>query len=108
MLSAQSQSCARLPRSCADVMAKVSFTPNLARHINVSSMTMPASNLRNLVDAVCQKDARLKPYLLDDQSRLRKHVTVFIDGKQLRDREGLSDSLDDHSEVFIAQALSGG
>ena len=89
-------------------MAQVAFTPNLARHIDVSTMSITASNLRNLLDAVCQADSRLRHYLLDDQSRLRKHITVFIDGRQLRDREGLSDPINDNSEVFIAQALSGG
>jgi hypothetical protein len=62
--------------------------------------------MRALIDAVCQQNLRLKPYLPDDQEQLRRHVTTFIDGTQNKDRRGLSDRLATNSSVFIAQALS--
>jgi len=51
---------------------------------------------------------KFKGYITDEQGRLRKHVNIFIDGKMVRDREGLTDSLKADSEVFFLQALSGG
>ncbi len=89
-------------------MAHVAFTPNLARHVAAPDMNIAARDLRELLLEICNSHGNLKPYLLDDQSRLRKHVTIFIDGHQLTDRHGLSDTLAADSEVFIAQALSGG
>ena len=44
----------------------------------------------------------------DERGRLRKHVTIWIDGERVRDREELGDALGPDSEVHILQALSGG
>ena len=44
----------------------------------------------------------------DDQARLRQHVVIFVDEKMISDREGLSDTVSDGSEIFVLQALSGG
>ncbi|MCR3825583.1 hypothetical protein K3Z89_08245, partial [Pseudomonas aeruginosa] len=46
--------------------------------------------------------------LLDDQGSLRRHVALFVDGVQVRDRRGLGDPLQDDSEIYVVQALSGG
>jgi hypothetical protein len=46
--------------------------------------------------------------VLDDQSRLRRHMAIFIDGGQIRDREGLTDAVKADSVVDLIQSLSGG
>jgi molybdopterin synthase sulfur carrier subunit len=46
--------------------------------------------------------------VLDDQSALRPHVTVFVDGTMIRDRTRLSDAVAGTSTVYVFQALSGG
>ncbi len=89
-------------------MATVEFTPNLSRHIDCETLSSSAATLRELIDEVCKNKPHLKPYILDDQDRLRKHVTVFIDGTQIQDRKGMSDRVNIESSVYIAQALSGG
>jgi len=89
-------------------MALIEFTPNLKRHIDCESLTVEGSDVRQILDSICNSNANLKSYLLDDQGRLRKHVTVFIDNHQIRDRKKLSDSVAPNSSVYIAQALSGG
>ena len=47
-------------------------------------------------------------YVLDDQSALRKHITVFVDGTMIRDRTRLADAVGEASTVYVFQALSGG
>ena len=89
-------------------MVHVEFTPNLSRHIDCESLTVEGSDLNEVITAVCTANTRLRPYLLDDQHRLRKHVTVFIDNVQIKDRIRLSDPVTESSSVYIAQALSGG
>ena len=64
--------------------------------------------LRDALDQVFGENPQLRGYVLDDQGRLRKHVVVFVDGRQVTDREGLSDAVGEASEVFVMQALSGG
>lgn len=89
-------------------MATVEFTPNLAKHVTTTSLTVEGGNVAEVLRAVCESNKQLKGYLVDDQDRLRKHVTIFIDNVQLSDRQDLSDLVNENSFVYIAQALSGG
>lgn len=53
-------------------------------------------------------DDLLKSYVLDEQGRLRKHVTIYLDGLVIGDRLRLSDPVGPQSEIYVLQALSGG
>lgn len=64
--------------------------------------------VRRVLDAVFESNPRVRAYVLDDQGALRKHMAVFIDGKQIQDRVTLSDPVHPSSELYIMQALSGG
>ena len=50
----------------------------------------------------------VRPYVLDERGAVRPHMTVFIDGRQITDRERLSDPVPPDAELYIFQALSGG
>ena len=43
--------------------------------------------------------------IIDEQDRIRRHIRIFVNGKQVRD---LSQPLRAADEVVIVQALSGG
>ena len=51
---------------------------------------------------------RLQDYVMDGQGKIRQHIAVFVDGEMLQNRDDLAVPLDDRSEVFVMQALSGG
>ena len=53
-------------------------------------------------------DDLLKSYVLDEQGRVRKHVSIYLDGALIRDRIRLSDAVGPLSEIYVLQALSGG
>ena len=89
-------------------MARVVFTPNLARHVSCPPTEAGGATVREVLDAVFAGNPRARGYVLDDQAGLRKHMSVFVDGRQLKDRTGLTDPVRPDSEIFVAQALSGG
>lgn len=89
-------------------MPQVIFTSNLARHIDCPSGEGQGSSVRLVLEYVFQQQPEIRSYILDDQNRLRQHVAVFVDENPVRDREHLSDAVNDDSEVFVLQALSGG
>jgi molybdopterin converting factor small subunit len=89
-------------------MARVSFTDNLRRHVDCPPADVQGSTVREALEAVFADNPQLKSYVLDDQSRLRRHVNVFINGRLARDRLALSDAIGAGDEVFVFQALSGG
>lgn len=67
-----------------------------------------ADTVGGALDAALQDNSQLRSYLFDEQKRLRRHITIFIDGQVIADRVGLTDSLTTESEVYVMQALSGG
>ena len=89
-------------------MPRVRFTQHLERHISAPAADVPGATVREALESVFRDNPRLRGYVLDDQGRLRRHVMVFVDGDQVQDRDRLSDSVGDASELFVMQALSGG
>lgn len=89
-------------------MPRVSFTPNLQRHVDCPPTTVAGATVREALTRVFTDHPRLEGYLLDDEGRLRKHMVVFVDGNPARDRDGLSDPVGEASEILVMQALSGG
>jgi sulfur-carrier protein len=89
-------------------MARVVFTANLARHIAAEPVEAHGATVREVLDDVFAGDEVARSYVLDDQSELRKHMNVFVDGNRVRDRVHLSDPVPADAEVYVIQALSGG
>ena len=89
-------------------MAEIIFTKHLERFLSVPPRSAAGDTLRAVLANVFEDNPDLQGYVLDDQGRLRKHVIVFVDGRMIRDRHGLSDIVDETSQVYVMQALSGG
>ena len=79
--------------------------PAARRH---AALDVGAATVAAALQAAFAREPRLRGYLLDDQGSLRRHVALFVDGVQVRDRRGLGDPLQDDSEIYVVQALSGG
>ena len=89
-------------------MARVSFTENLKRHVDCPPRDVEGGNLRAVLEQVFSENPRLRSYVFDDQNRLRKHVTIFVNNRMIIDRDTLGDPIAPADEVFVFQALSGG
>ena len=89
-------------------MAKVFFTSNLRRHIDCAEAEAEGLTVREVLDRLFASRDRIRGYVLDDQGALRKHMTILVDGRRLRDRDGLSDAVAGDSQIYVLQALSGG
>jgi len=89
-------------------MAKVVFTSNLQQHLAVPPVEAKGRTVREVLEAVFRSNPQARSYVLDDQGGIRRHMVVFIDGKAVSDRTGLSDPVPEGASVYIMQALSGG
>lgn len=89
-------------------MAKVSFTPNIQRHVACPDTVAPGATVAEVLDAVFAANPRARSYVLDDQGALRRHMSIFLNGELIRDRERLSDPVAANASVYVSQALSGG
>ncbi len=89
-------------------MARVVFTQNLQRHVPCPPASAEGRTVREVLEAVFAANPAARGYVLDDQGELRTHMVVFVDGRQVADRAGLSDAVGPDAEVYVMQALSGG
>lgn len=89
-------------------MPQVVFTANLRRLIDAPPQEVEGATVREALERVFADQPPLRSYILDDQSRVRQHVMIFIDGGPLVDRETLGDAVGPDSEIYVMQALSGG
>ena len=89
-------------------MAKVVFTVNIQRHVHCPQAEVPGRTVREVLDKVFAENPQARTYVLDDQSGLRKHMTIFVDGQMIRDRARLADGVNESSTIYVFQALSGG
>jgi sulfur-carrier protein len=81
---------------------------NLRRHVDCPTVDVEGTTVREVLDRVFAANPRLRGYIVDERGVLRKHMSVFVDGAQLADRETLSDPVTASSEIYVMQALSGG
>lgn len=89
-------------------MPRVVFTSHLRRHVAVPELDVAGETVAEALEAVFARSPGIRGYVLDDQGELRKHVAVYVDGRQISDRRCLSDPVGITSEVWVLQALSGG
>ena len=89
-------------------MAKIVFTANVQRHVACPEAEAAGRTVREVLENAFADNPEARGYVLDDQSALRKHMAVFVDGKRIRDRVGLSDAVTETSTIHVFQALSGG
>jgi hypothetical protein len=90
------------------LMVQVVFTPNLQRHVTCPPVRVTAGTVAEALECVFSDNPVLRSYVLDDQGALRKNMVIFVDGRAMKDRYTLGDSLDADAEVFVMQALTGG
>ena len=89
-------------------MPRVSFTENIQRHVACPPTDVDGGTVGDVLAAVFEVYPRARSYVLDDQGALRQHMSVFVAGRMIRDRTGLSDPVPREAEVHVMQALSGG
>ncbi|HEV3167595.1 MAG TPA: MoaD/ThiS family protein [Isosphaeraceae bacterium] len=89
-------------------MARVTFTQNIQRHVACPPAKAAGQTVRDVLEAVFAANGQARGYVLDDQGSLRKHMNIFINGEQIKDRDRLSDPVPEDADVYVFQALSGG
>lgn len=89
-------------------MARVHFTRNLKRHVDCPMAEAPGRTVGEVLGVIFCQNPGLKGYILDERGMVRKHMAIFVDGRGVMDREGMSDAVGEESEIYVMQALSGG
>ena len=89
-------------------MAQVHFTAWLHELAPKAPVQAAGATVAEALAATLQQQPQLRPYVLDDQGRLRKHVCIFADGTRLAQGAALDHRIAPDSKLHVMQALSGG
>ena len=89
-------------------VATVRFTESIQRHVQCPTREIAGATLRDVLEGYFAGNERARGYVLDDQGALRKHMAIFIDGRQVRDRTALTDRSTRMQSIDLVQSLSGG
>ena len=90
-------------------MPSVKLTSNLNRFFpDLRPMVLEGKVVSVLLRQLDKRYPGIKDYILDEKGNLRTHINIYINDKPISDREGLSDTVGEHDEIFIMQAISGG
>ena len=89
-------------------MPRISLTPNLCRHVDTPGGVFEGSTVGEALAGYFEAHPAVRGYVLDDQGAVRHHVVVFVNGRPVSDRDGLSDEVAGDDTIFVFQSLSGG
>lgn len=89
-------------------MPRLTLPQVLQRHLACPPIEVAGGTVGAVLQAAFAVYPGLRGYLLEDDGSLRRHVTVFVDGRPLRDRRALSDRVATTARIDVLQALSGG
>lgn len=89
-------------------MPRVVFTQNIQRHVACPDAEVAGTTVGEVLAAYFEANPKARRYVLDDQSALRKHMIIFIDGEVIADRVRLGDPVSETTTIYVFQSLSGG
>lgn len=89
-------------------MPTLRFTTHLVRHRPAPMIEAAGETVAEVLARGLAGDDLLRSYILDEQGRLRKHVTIYLRGEAIADRVRLTDPVGPKDEIYVLQALSGG
>ena len=89
-------------------MPTVSFTRALERFLPAPPTAVEGATVGAALAAVFASRPALRDYVLNDQGALRRHVAIYVNGRLVNDRIGLTDPVGPRDEIYVFQALSGG
>jgi sulfur-carrier protein len=89
-------------------MPRVVFSPAMQRHVKCPPVEVSGATVCDALNAAFALHPSARSYVLDDQNHVRKHVSIFCDGRMVRDRTRLAEIVTDQSQILIVPALSGG
>jgi molybdopterin converting factor small subunit len=89
-------------------MCRIVFASSIQKHFKITPVAVDAESVAEALSMVFDRFPSLRGYVLDDLGCVRRHVTIFVNGQAIWDRQTLRDRLDGDAEIYIFQALSGG
>ncbi len=89
-------------------MPRIVFNSRLRGVVPLEPITVAGTTVRDSLARVFADYPRLQGYVLDDQGSVRQHVAIYVNDRPIVDRLRQSDAVEDQTEIYVLQALTGG
>jgi molybdopterin synthase sulfur carrier subunit len=73
-----------------------------------SELSVPASSVRAALEEIERRHPKLYVSICDETGRVRRHVNLFVNSRNVRNLGGLDEALRPGDVVIILPAVSGG
>ena len=88
---------------------EIRMARGLRVHVDVpEQVSVNGGTAREALDDLIAIHPPLRRFVLDDASRLREHVNIYINDELIVDRQQLSDVVKAGDKLYILPAVSGG
>ena len=93
-----------------DAMTITIHVPTMLRDYcaGASELALSGASLRVVLEELERRHPALHRSICDETGTVRRHVNLFVNTHNMRDRNGLDTSLAPGDEVMILPAVSGG
>jgi MoaD family protein len=101
----------RLPAGLTGLKRKVEiYIPAPLRPYvgNADRVQIEAETVGEAIRALVERYPQLKAQLLDDQGRVRRHVNVFLNDRNVNELGGLGVQVRDNDRILLLPAIAGG
>jgi molybdopterin synthase sulfur carrier subunit len=89
-------------------MPQVELTSQLAQLAECPAIqSVAADTVSEALDKLYAQNEQMRQHIVDGQGTVHSHLALFVDG-QMIDRDQLTVEVNENSEIFVMQALSGG
>ena len=84
-------------------MANVSFSPFIQHYVRCPSMEVRGDTVHEAFESYFQEFWQVRRFILDDEGRIRPRLNVFLDGRPVLDRIGMSDPVHLNAKIVVQQ-----
>ena len=93
----------RVPTQLRDLVAGAAVV-----EISVGGASERMTTVATVLDALAAQHPALERRIRDEQGRTRRHVNLFVNADNVRDRDGPATAIGAGEELSIVPAVSGG
>lgn len=73
-----------------------------------AEIEIEAKSIQGLIEELENQYPGLKERLCDEKGELRRFINIYVNGEDIRFREGQETKIEDEAEVSIVPAIAGG
>ncbi len=75
---------------------------------DLSEVQVTGSTVSQAINDLTSQYPAIKPHLMDNQGRLRRHVNLFVNKENINNLNGLDTSIDESDLIILMPSITGG